>query len=329
MVPGQEAIRASVIVPNWNGAKLLHPLLESLRTQDGVAEVIVVDNGSGDQSIAVARKAGANVIALPSNRGFAFAVNRGIEAAAGEWLAIINNDVELSANWIQTLAVAAIGAGAWFATGKLLDSRRRDLIDGTYDAISVGGTAWRCGAGRPDGPLWSHQKPIQMAPLTAILIRKDLFDQVGLLDETFESYLEDVEFGLRCAIHGFSGIYVPDAKAYHRGSATLGRWHGDTVRRISRNQVLLVARHYPAGWIGKCGWKVLAAQLLWGLVALRHGAVWPWIRGKIKGMRMYRANRRPGADQLLAILQQSESEIRELQRQTGQDLYWKLYFALT
>jgi GT2 family glycosyltransferase len=167
-----------------------------------------------------------------------------------------------------------------------------------------------------------------MAPFTAILVRKELFHRAGLLDETFESYLEDVEFGLRCAIRGFSGIYVPGARAYHRGSATLGRWHRETVRRISRNQVLVVAKHYPAGWMGKCGWKVLAAQLLWGLVALRHGAVWPWVRGKIEGLRMYRANRRPGADALFAILEQSESEIRELQRQTGQDLYWKLYFAL-
>ena len=54
-----------------------------------------------------------------------------------------------------------------------------------------------------------------------------------LLDERFESYLEDVDFGLRCAEAGLSGLYVPDAVAYHQGSATLGRWHPETVRKIA------------------------------------------------------------------------------------------------
>ena len=329
MVPGEEAIRASVIVPNWNGAPLLKPLLASLRSQERVEEVIVVDNGSLDNSVELAREAGVRVIALATNTGFAAAVNRGIEASTGTWLAIINNDVELGSHWVQTLAAGATVAGAWFATGKLLDAGRRDFIDGTYDAICAGGTAWRCGAGRLDQPLWNREKPIRFPAFTAILVRKELFDRAGLLDEGLESYLEDVEFGLRCATKGFSGIYVPSAVAYHRGSATLGRWHRDTVRRISRNQVLLLARYYPAGWILKCGWRVIVAQGLWGLLALRHGAGWPWMLGKVEGWRKFHAGRGSGSAGLFAILEESESEIRELQRETGQDLYWKLYFALT
>lgn len=319
----------SVIIPNWNGAALLQSLLGSLGDQEGIGEVVVVDNGSSDESVGVALAAGARVIELRTNAGFAAAVNRGIGAAKGEWLAILNNDVELSAGWTTTLVHAAMGAGAWFATGKLLDRSHPDLIDGTYDAICAGGTAWRCGAGRPDQPLWNREKPIRIAPFTALLVRKELFDHTGLLEESFESYLEDVEFGIRCATNGFNGIYVPSAVAYHRGSATLGRWHRDTVRRISRNQVLLVARHYPAGWVRRCGWRVLVAQGLWGLVALSHGAAWSWLTGKIQGMQRYGRCRRPGNEGLFAILDQSEREIQELQRQTGQDLYWRLYFALT
>jgi GT2 family glycosyltransferase len=318
-----------VIIPNWNGAALLKPLLASLRSQEGVGEVIIVDNGSTDNSLEVAREAGARVIELRSNAGFAAAVNRGIEASTGVWLVILNNDVELGSHWVKSLITAANSAGAWFATGKLLDSRRPELIEGTYDAICAGATAWRCGAGRPDQAFWNREQTIRMAPFTAILVRNELFDRVGLLGEAFESYLEDIDFGLRCAIKGFSGIYVPSAVGYHRGSATLGRWHPSTIRRISRNQVLLVARHYPAGWIFRCGWRVLVAQGLWGLVAMRHGAVWPWILGKLEGLRIFRAHRGAGDRALFAILEKSENEIRELQRQTGQDLYWKLYFALT
>jgi GT2 family glycosyltransferase len=161
----------SVIIPNWNGAALLETLLASLEAQEGIGEVIVVDNGSSDNSVAIGRKAGAQVIELGSNAGFAAAANRGIRESTGEWLAILNNDVELGPGWLQTLVNAASAAGAWFACGKLLARDRPDLIDGTYDLICAGGTAWRCGAGRPDQPLWNRERPIQLTPFTALVVR--------------------------------------------------------------------------------------------------------------------------------------------------------------
>jgi GT2 family glycosyltransferase len=137
-----------------------------------------------------------------------------------------------------------------------------------------------------------------------------------------------VEFGLRCACLGLSGVYVPEAQAWHHGSATLGRWHHDTVRRISRNQVFLVARHYPASF----AWHIAVAQLLWGALAARHGAAWPWFRGKWEGLSRFpviRANRPPCREKLAAVIRQSEREIAFLQQATGWDRYWKWYFRLT
>jgi GT2 family glycosyltransferase len=168
------------------------------------------------------------------------------------------------------------------------------------------------------------------------VFRAGLFQQVGLLDERFESYLEDVDFGLRCAEAGLGGLYVPAAVAYHQGSATLGRWHSDTVRRIARNQLFIVAKHYPPNWILRYGWPVFIAQTLWGLVALRHGALVSYLRGKVEGLRQFREARgkhcaSPAADGIpfSAILEHSEKEIREIQQAAGFDLYWRLYFALT
>jgi GT2 family glycosyltransferase len=318
----------SVIIPNWNGAVQLANVLRSLEAQTHAAEeVFVIDNGSVDNSIEVARGAGATVIALDANYGFATAVNRGILAATSEWIAVINNDVDLPASWLEILLSEAQARDVWFATGKLLAPG--GAIDGTYDAICRGGCAWRCGAGRPDGSPWNEPKPIRFAPLTAALFRAELFRRVGLLDDDYQSYLEDIDFGLRCATAGLSGVYVPQAVAYHEGSATLGRWHAETVRHIARNQVLLVAKHYPAGWVGNYGWPVLIAQALWGFVALRHGTGFAYVRGKLEGMRAFRKMRRAGPTAVLAILEESEREILQLQRATGFDPYWKAYFALT
>jgi GT2 family glycosyltransferase len=291
--------------------------------------VIVVDNGSRDGSAEAAEKLGARVIRLERNLGFAPAVNRGIEACRTELVAIVNNDIELEPDWLERLVKALeANPGAWFAGGKILDFRRRYIVEGAWDLISRGGCAWRAGNGRRDGEAWNREKPIRFAPLTATLARRELFDRAGMLEEGFESCLEDVEFGIRCARAGLGGLYVPSARVYHLGSATLGRWHPETVRRISRNQMLLVARHYPERWWLNYGWAVLIGQGLWGLVALRHGAGWAYLRGKAEGIRRFSEFRSPGAG-TREVIDASERELFELQQETGFDTYWRLYFAMT
>jgi GT2 family glycosyltransferase len=322
--------RVTVVIPNWNGSALLGNLLGALRIQTyAIDRTIVVDNGSNDDSLAVARNFGAETIDLGKNTGFSHAVNCGILSAGSGWIAILNNDVAPEPGWLANLVARAELTNAWFATGKLLDASRRDRIDGSFDAICRGACAWRCGAGRPDSPLWNQPREICFAPFTAAVVRWELFQEVGLLDENFETYLEDIDFGIRCAIAGRKGVYVPDAVAYHQGSATLGRWHPDSVRKIARNQLLLIAKHYPRRWVLRYGWPVFVAQGLWGFVALRHGAAVAYLQGKSEGIRRFRSTRGKSPANLPAIVERSEQEIRDLQRLTGFDLYWKLYFALT
>jgi GT2 family glycosyltransferase len=166
-----------------------------------------------------------------------------------------------------------------------------------------------------------------------VLLRSELFGRIGPLEAAFESYLEDVEFGLRCASSGLAGLYVPGALAWHQGSAALGRWHPETVRRMARNQLFLVARHYPRRLFWRWLWPIAIAQFLWGGLALRHGAVFSWLRGIAQGLRRssaVRAGRPPVVPEILeGLLRSNEQLIRDLQTATGFDSYWKLYFLLT
>jgi GT2 family glycosyltransferase len=334
--PAGDVSGITAIVPHWNRRDLLEPLLDRLRGQTcPVVEVLVVDNGSQDGSVELAKSKGARVIALDRNIGFAAAVNRGIREARTRLVAILNNDVDPRPDWLERLSRAIEEPGTFFATGKLLNAARPELLDGAYDLISRGACAWRAGQGRRDGPEWSRPRRIRMAPFTAVLFRAELFRKVGLLDERFGSYLEDVDFGLRCALRGFSGAYVPEAVACHAGSATLGLWSKETVRLIARNQVLLLAKHYPARYLWRYGWPILAGQSLWGLLAQRHGAGLACLKGKFEGLKVGRGVRREVARSggwpkgLSRIVEQSEAEIYELQRRTGFDRYWRLYFSLT
>lgn len=319
----------AAVIPHWNRRDLLETLLAQLaRQQRRFDEVLVVDNGSRDGSAEAAERLGARVIRLDRNYGFAVAVNRGLMATRAGWVAILNNDVRLTEPWLETLLGAAESAGAWFAVGKMLSGNNPSQLDGAWMAISRAACPWQCGAGRADGPEWNRGRPIRMAPMTAFLARRQLFDQIGYLDEQFESYLEDADFGLRCALAGLAGWYEPRAVAYHLASATWGQWHSDAVRLQARNQVLLAAKHFR----GQPRWPILAGQLLWGLVALRKGRCWAYLKGKLAGLRMarrLRINGAPSAQALAEILWESEQEILAVQRQAGFDRYWEAYFWLS
>ena len=326
-------MKVAAVVPHWNRRDLLQTLLANLAQQTRrFDEIIVVDNGSTDDSVAVAERAGARVIRLDRNLGFAPAVNRGIHSTQVDWIAILNNDVTLAPDWLEQLLAATEKEPVWFATGKTLMAGDPSRIDGAFDAISRGACACRCGSGKPDGPFWNEPRRIRMAPMTAALFQRRLFDEIGSLDESFGSYLEDVDFGIRCAIGERWGVYVPAAVAYHQGSSTWGQWHKYSVRLIARNQVLLKAKYFG----GLSPWPIMAGQLLWGLVALCHGCAGAYLQGKMAGMRVARsipAQRQASENieafvKVVAFIKESERTILEVQQQTGFDRYWRAYFWL-
>jgi len=130
---------------------------------------------------------------------------------------------------------------------------------------------------------------------------------------------------MRCAAQRITGRYVPEARAIHLGSAALGRWHPETVRRMARNQLLLAARHYAARHL----WPVLVAQLLWGAVALRHGRGLAWARGKFQGLCLFSAARTQNFQKDPELLEQVLRSNEQFIRAASQDTYWTLYFLLT
>jgi len=316
---------SAAVIPHWNRRDLLEPLFSSLRAQTRpFDEIILVDNGSTDGSALLAERH-ATVLRLEKNLGFAAAVNRGIASTNADWIAILNNDVTLAPDWLEQI----LKTGAPFATGKILSAADHSLIDATYDEISRGACAWRCGSGRADAPAWNEERLIRIAPMTAAIFRRSLFTELGYLDENFGSYLEDVDFGVRCALAGFEGRYVPSALAWHRGSETWGAWNKDTVKQIARNQILLTCKYY----MDQPRWPLVAGQLLWGLVALRHFRGASYLRGKISGWKagraLYREKINIPEDRFSRLATASERQIFALQKQTGFDRYWRVYFWLS
>ena len=325
----------SFVIPTWNRRDLLASVLASIQAQTlQPLEILVADNGSTDGSEEVARQAGAQVLQLGVNKGFSFAVNRGVEAARGEMIAIVNNDVEFAPDWTERLAARLEQGGAWFAIGKLLNYTRRDQIDGVGDAICRGGAACRLGHGRPDSSLFYTPRLTYFPSATAVLVRRGFFERAGKLEEALFAYLEDVDLGLRAGLLSLEGVYVPEAVAYHRGSATLGVWSGPMVERITSNQILLLAKFYPWSLILRFWRPILTAQALWAITAACHGRLGAYGRGLAAGLWRSAAVRQSGrqwridGNRLAGILLRSEQELISVQRAAGWDRYWRWYFRL-
>ncbi len=322
----------SAIIPTWNRADLLHSILANLGAQTRPPDqVIVVDNGSTDATQLVAREFQVDLALFPENRGFAEAVNEGIRRAKGEWLLILNNDVILEPEWLERLLASAEQENASFAAGKLLQKDDLRKLDGTWDLVSRAAYAWRCGWGRRDSAVWSTRRKISFAPMTAALFHRQVFEKIGLLETRFQSYYEDVDFGIRCVMAGLQGIYEPAAVAMHMGKCTFGKRSQKVMFLTARNQVLLLAKHYPARTLRRFAWPILVGQMLALAAAAKHGYLLSAVLGKWEGLRQWRVFRGQSSETRESVeraFRESELEIHRLQRQIGFDTYWRLYFGL-
>lgn len=333
-------MRVSLVIPHRKNLAILQAAVRSIRRQQTPAgwelEVIVVDNASAEGAAGWAEAEGCQVLKLAGNQGFAKAVNQGIRASGGEWIVVMNDDVELDAGWLLQIAAAIERSPrAWFVCGKTLQFAARERIDGTGDAISQGGASWRLGNGRTDGDSFNRDRATFFPSATATAFRRSFFERVGAFDETFFAYLEDADLGLRAALAGLEGVYAPAARSYHRGSATGQAWSADMVRWITGHQLLLLAKFFPARLLLRNGWKILAAQGLWAALAVTRGQSWAWLRGLALGLRGAGRVRREGKslrsqpERLAGVLADSEREIKSVQQSTGFDRYWAWYFRLT
>jgi GT2 family glycosyltransferase len=240
----------SVVIPTWNGRRYLDVVLPSLREQTyGDFRVVVVDNGSSDGTAEHVRGQypEAEVIQLERNEGFAAAVNRGIAASDGEHVAVVNNDLELDRRWLERMVAALRDhQDAGSATGKMLFYDRRDVIDGAGDFTSWYAVSAPRGRGETDRGQYDIPEPVFSACGGAALYRRAALDAVGLFDEDFFAYAEDVDWGFRAQLAGWTCRYVPDAVVFHMGGATSGRVPNLSRYLFFRNTLSMVAKNWPA-----------------------------------------------------------------------------------
>jgi GT2 family glycosyltransferase len=236
----------SVVIPTWNRLGLLKACLEGLRKSTLAADIVVVDNGSIDGTLEWLRteQPGVCTIANPRNYGFARAVNQGIGATRTEWVALLNNDAIPDPDWLARMlktgaasgSVGAVASRMMFGAAPRFVSSAGVRLDpsGVASDLYLGEASWPTAAVEVFG-----------ASGGACLYRRAMLEDIGLLEEAFFAYFEDVDLAWRAQLRGWKAVLAPDAVVIHAVSATLGDGSARKRYLLARNKWWTLARNYP------------------------------------------------------------------------------------
>jgi GT2 family glycosyltransferase len=211
--------------------------------------VILVDNGSQDDSLRTARRLfpTIKIIALPENRGFAVANNLGFEQASSELILVLNNDTFSSPEFLGELyAAACANPQCGMVAPKILNFSDRRIIDSVGGLLFCrDGIAQGRGRGEVDHGQYDQLTEILGPSACAALYRRTMLQEIGGFAESFFAYCEDSELALRAAWAGWAAISAPGAVVYHKYSATFGKYSPRKLYLVERNHFLLAMRTFP------------------------------------------------------------------------------------
>jgi len=243
-------VAVSVVVVNLNRRELLGRCLESLWRQSfSDFEVIVVDNGSVDDSVAflrTIREPRLRIVSLPVNKGFAGGCNAGIAQAGGRFIATLNNDAEADPRWLEEMVAAMESDSAvGMCASKILFHGDRKRIDKAGHLIYPDGLNHGRGSGEPDHGQFERREEVLFPDAAAALYRREMLDTIGLFDEKFFAYGDDADLGMRGRLAGWGCLYIPTAIVYHVHSATAGEFSPLKAFLIERNRIWVMVKTFP------------------------------------------------------------------------------------
>lgn len=249
--------RASVIIANYQGEELLPPCLESVISQETGApyEIIVVDDGSNDGSVELVsrRYPQVRLVVNHRNRGPAAAKNIGAGEARGEYIAFLDNDVELHRGWLEAMLGRLsrederVGACA----SHMLLNGYHSILNSTGGMINLLGYAWDRGIFKADSDSYSYNTRVMYACSAAMMVRKRVFEEVGGFDERFCYLFEDADLGWRMNIYGYQVVYEPQAVVKHLLSSTMGKKWLRNLYLYERNRLRASIKNMEADTL-KC-----------------------------------------------------------------------------
>lgn len=271
----------SVVILNWNNKDVIRECLSSLFNElKGInSEVIVVDNGSTDGSLEIIKQKFPTVklVENKTNLGFAKGVNQGISDASGEYILLLGSDTELKKDSVKILMRRLQDLGNEYAAvapqllnrDETIQSSCREFptpVKFIADATFLWGVFPNSKFfGGYRMTYWHHddERDVVQPQMTALLVRKKIFNEVGLLDENFPVWFNDVDWSYRVYKSGYKVRFIPESKVVHLYGVS-GKKFGRAKRKIWRDGLLkYYEKWYPS--FANLPFRVILkyASLLW------------------------------------------------------------------
>jgi GT2 family glycosyltransferase len=332
-----------VVIPNLNAGKELLLAVGSLQAQTLKPRIVIVDNASSDDSIAnvMAAHPEIDIILHDTNKGYAGGVNPGFRLAiesGADYVAPFNDDAVADKDWLKHLVsvldknpgVGAVNPKVYHGNG--------DILDSTGDTYSHWGLSYPRGRGEKDTGQYDRQTEIFAASGAASLYRVSALTEVGLLDEDFFAYYEDIDLSFRLQLAGWTIRYEPQAIVHHQIGMTSARIKGFTTYQTMKNQPLLLYKNVPRRYLWRVGRRFWLAHWLFfgraitrgqGRAALRGdaGATWLLLK-KWPERRRIQAMKKVSDEYIWGIMSHdlppNANALRKLRT-----IYWKLTFRKT
>lgn len=246
----------TVVIPHSNGEDLLRRCLLALgKTQYPATEVLVVDNGSTDGSVSMMRREfpEVRIIRSPKNLGFAAGCNLGIRASDTPFIALLNNDAEVTPGWLIPLVRFALGNRRAAALQpkilSLKDPGRFDYSGAAGGEIDIFGYPFARGrlfeTLEKDTGQYNQTDRVFWASGAACLLRRSALERVGCLDEHFFAHMEEIDLNWRMQRAGYSVWAVPEAVVFHQTGGTLGQGSLRKMGLNHRNNILMLLKNVP------------------------------------------------------------------------------------
>lgn len=275
----------SIVIPSHNRPDLLRLCLASVRRNAPAGtQVVVVDDGSHDGLVseAAGEFSGVTVIRHDRPLGFAAAANRGIAAATGRVIELLNDDTEVEPGWADA-ALARIADPTVGAVAPLVlhgpPGPGVPIIDSAGDEYDRGGFARKRGHGQPLTDLFREPGDVFGASASSAFYRADVLRAAGGFPEDFGAYFEDVDLAWRIRRTGFRCMYEPASVVWHRVGSSYRRRRA-LVESQSRNEERVYWRNVPGVW--RMLPRHVAVLAVKAVRRVREGTLVPWTVGRLR-----------------------------------------------
>jgi len=273
-----KAVNISIVIVNWNTKEILKNCLQSIyeQTKDIAFETIVIDNGSTDGSVEMIKGRFPEVVLIENdeNRGFAAANNQGIAIAKGQYVLLLNSDTVILDNAIEkTFKFAEENPDSGVIGCRVLNSDKtlqptcfmfpslvnRVLFTGYFYKLFPKNKFF----GRERMTWWNRntQREVDVVTGCYMLVSRKAIEQVGVMDEIFFMYAEEIDWCYRFKQAGWKNLFTPDAEIIHLGGASAIRHKAERALLKDKSDILFMCKYWPK-------WKVCLGVTLKGLFYL-------------------------------------------------------------